>query len=316
MCKLRGSLVCLAYFLTCYTWVFVQPGTGRRPVDWCSNCVGTVNQTEMQFSIWFIPIGNIRPDWCWNRMLPLYTKPKCSFLYNVFVLLISDQTAAGIECWHCLLNWNAVCFLYDVFVLLISDQTAAGIECWHCIPNWNAVCFLYDVFVLLISDQTAAGIECWHCIPNWNAVFYIIYSYCYFQTRLVQESNVGTVSQTEMHKWFIRIVNFKPDWCMNCMFTVNQTEMQFSIWFIRIVNFRPDWCRNRMLALFTKLKCSFIYHLYVLLITDQPSFRRPFTHYQRDISGSANNGNVGGNANAGAGSVNVGNGISNCASIS
>ena len=22
-------------FLTCYAWVFVQPGTGRRPVDWC-----------------------------------------------------------------------------------------------------------------------------------------------------------------------------------------------------------------------------------------------------------------------------------------
>ena len=33
--------------------------------------------------------------------------------------------------------------------------------------------------------------------------------------------------------------------------------------------------------------------------------------WKRDISGSANNGNVGGNANAGAGSVNVGNGISN-----
>ena len=27
ICKLRGSLMCLAYFLTCYPWVFVQPGT-------------------------------------------------------------------------------------------------------------------------------------------------------------------------------------------------------------------------------------------------------------------------------------------------
>ena len=23
--------------LTCYPWVFVEPGTGRRPVDWCRN---------------------------------------------------------------------------------------------------------------------------------------------------------------------------------------------------------------------------------------------------------------------------------------
>ena len=35
--KLRGSLVSLAYFLTCCLCVFVQPGTGRRPVDWCRN---------------------------------------------------------------------------------------------------------------------------------------------------------------------------------------------------------------------------------------------------------------------------------------
>ena len=31
------SSMCLTYFLTCYSWVFVQPGTGRRPVDWCRN---------------------------------------------------------------------------------------------------------------------------------------------------------------------------------------------------------------------------------------------------------------------------------------
>ena len=52
------------------------------------------------------------------------------------------------------------------------------------------------------------------------------------------------------------------------------------------------------------------------IVSDQPSFRRPYfpdaTPYQRDISGSANNGNVGGHATAGAGSINVGNGIGNC----
>ena len=25
----------LGLFLTCYPWVFVQPATGMRPVDWC-----------------------------------------------------------------------------------------------------------------------------------------------------------------------------------------------------------------------------------------------------------------------------------------
>ena len=33
--RLRGLLMCLAYFLTCYAWAFVQPGTGGRLVDWC-----------------------------------------------------------------------------------------------------------------------------------------------------------------------------------------------------------------------------------------------------------------------------------------
>ena len=27
----------LGLFLTCYLWVFEQPGTDRRPVDWCRN---------------------------------------------------------------------------------------------------------------------------------------------------------------------------------------------------------------------------------------------------------------------------------------
>ena len=35
--KLRESLIFLAYFLTCYPFMFVQPGTGRRPDDWCRN---------------------------------------------------------------------------------------------------------------------------------------------------------------------------------------------------------------------------------------------------------------------------------------
>ena len=36
--KQHGSLLCLDYFFwTCHPWVFVQPGIGRRPVDWCRN---------------------------------------------------------------------------------------------------------------------------------------------------------------------------------------------------------------------------------------------------------------------------------------
>ena len=37
--KLRRSfsLMCLAYFLTCYIWVLKQSGTDRRPVDRCRN---------------------------------------------------------------------------------------------------------------------------------------------------------------------------------------------------------------------------------------------------------------------------------------
>ena len=31
--KLRGSFMCLANCLTCYQWVFLQPCTGRQPVD-------------------------------------------------------------------------------------------------------------------------------------------------------------------------------------------------------------------------------------------------------------------------------------------
>ena len=31
------SLICVAYLLACYPWVFAQPGTGRHPVDWWNN---------------------------------------------------------------------------------------------------------------------------------------------------------------------------------------------------------------------------------------------------------------------------------------
>ena len=37
ICKLRVSSMCLAYFLTCHLWMFVQPGTARRLVDRCRN---------------------------------------------------------------------------------------------------------------------------------------------------------------------------------------------------------------------------------------------------------------------------------------
>ena len=35
--KEHVSLTCLACFLKCYPWMFLQSGTGRRPVDCCRN---------------------------------------------------------------------------------------------------------------------------------------------------------------------------------------------------------------------------------------------------------------------------------------
>ena len=32
-----GSVMCLAYLLTCYPCVFIQPGTDKRPADRCRN---------------------------------------------------------------------------------------------------------------------------------------------------------------------------------------------------------------------------------------------------------------------------------------
>ena len=40
--KVRGPLMCLAYFLICYLCVFVQAGTDRRPVDWCRNLMSVL----------------------------------------------------------------------------------------------------------------------------------------------------------------------------------------------------------------------------------------------------------------------------------
>ena len=30
------SLMCLDYFLDILAWLFIRPGIGRRPVNWCS----------------------------------------------------------------------------------------------------------------------------------------------------------------------------------------------------------------------------------------------------------------------------------------
>ena len=41
--KLRVSLMCLAYFFYLLSiWVFVQPLTGRRPIDWCRNLMSVL----------------------------------------------------------------------------------------------------------------------------------------------------------------------------------------------------------------------------------------------------------------------------------
>ena len=32
----------LGIFFTCYPYVFVQPGTGRRLVDWCRNSISVL----------------------------------------------------------------------------------------------------------------------------------------------------------------------------------------------------------------------------------------------------------------------------------
>ena len=45
--KLRGTLMCLAYFLTCYPWVFVQPGIDRRPVNWCSKLMPVLSHFSL-----------------------------------------------------------------------------------------------------------------------------------------------------------------------------------------------------------------------------------------------------------------------------
>ena len=38
----KWAIDVLGFFLTCYPWVSVQPGTGRRPVDWCRNQISVL----------------------------------------------------------------------------------------------------------------------------------------------------------------------------------------------------------------------------------------------------------------------------------
>ena len=48
--NLGGSLMCLAYsILTCHPWVFVQPGTSTRPVDWCRNLMFVLYQFPYKY---------------------------------------------------------------------------------------------------------------------------------------------------------------------------------------------------------------------------------------------------------------------------
>ena len=55
--KLLGPLMCLAYILTYHLWVFIQPGTGRPLVDWCSAVYNNVytNETQHKFDFTFVP---------------------------------------------------------------------------------------------------------------------------------------------------------------------------------------------------------------------------------------------------------------------
>ena len=57
--KLRVSLMCLAYFLTCYQWVFEQPDTGRRSVDWYRNQMSVLYLKDEMVRIFEYPKLNI-----------------------------------------------------------------------------------------------------------------------------------------------------------------------------------------------------------------------------------------------------------------
>ena len=54
--KLSGSLMSLDYLMTCYSWGFVQPGTGRRPVDWCRNYVAVRTAHMLELHIGNPPV--------------------------------------------------------------------------------------------------------------------------------------------------------------------------------------------------------------------------------------------------------------------
>ena len=60
--KLRRLLLCLAYFLTCYSWVFQKTGIGRRPVDWCRNLMSVLymgRSCALYRLLFFVPCLNI-----------------------------------------------------------------------------------------------------------------------------------------------------------------------------------------------------------------------------------------------------------------
>ena len=42
--KQRGLFVCLAY----HAWMYVQPGTGRRPVDLCRNYMSVLYEVSVK----------------------------------------------------------------------------------------------------------------------------------------------------------------------------------------------------------------------------------------------------------------------------
>ena len=49
----------LGLFLTYCTWVLVQPGTGRRPVDWCRNLMSVLNVVIFNTILLLFISGNL-----------------------------------------------------------------------------------------------------------------------------------------------------------------------------------------------------------------------------------------------------------------
>ena len=106
--RVRGPLVSLTYFLTCYTWLFVQPGTARRPVDWCSNkksvryelSVLVANHNNFKLLLYYIFIVHV------EVILLLYSifithvvyciihfpfRGPCIYVYHQYVLFVHQK---------------------------------------------------------------------------------------------------------------------------------------------------------------------------------------------------------------------------------